>query len=210
VTQAQFPAGGVEMRDPVWDPWSPDEVAHRLARVAARWYVAAGWALDLWRGRQTRPHEDMEIGVPAAAFDDVRQALAGYAFDVVGSGRRWPLSNAALRYTHQTWVREPATGVYRLDVFREPHDGDTWICRRDRTIRRPYPEIIQHTADGIPFLAPEIVLLFKAKGTRPKDERDFTEALPRLDPPCRTWLGDMLVRLHPDHPWLDRIRTCAR
>jgi hypothetical protein len=29
----------------------------------------------------------------------------------------------------QTWVRERDTGVYRLDIFREPHDGDTWIRR---------------------------------------------------------------------------------
>jgi len=36
---------------------------------------------------------------------------------------------------HQTWVREPGTNVYRLDIFREPHSGDTWICRRDATIR---------------------------------------------------------------------------
>ena len=205
MTQAQFPAGGVEMRDPVWDPWSPDEVAHRLARVAARWYVAAGWALDLWRGRQTRPHEDMEIGVPAAAFDDVRQALAGYAFDVVGSGRRWPLSNAALRHTHQTWVREPATGVYRLDVFREPHDGDTWICRRDPSIRRAYADVFAETADGVPYVRPEIVLLFKAKSVRDKDTADWDGTRPLLSADQRAWLARALELVHPGHPWLDAL-----
>ncbi len=31
----------------------------------------------------------------------------------------------------------PATEDYLLYVFREPHDGDTWICRRDQTICLP-------------------------------------------------------------------------
>ena len=75
-----------------------------------------------------------------------------------------------LAATHQTWLRDPATGNYLLDVFREPHDGDTWICRRDETIRLPYRDIIHHTQDGIPYLAPELVLLFKAKHARPKDQ----------------------------------------
>jgi hypothetical protein len=30
--------------------------------------MAAGWALDLCRGVQTREHGDIEIAVPAAAF----------------------------------------------------------------------------------------------------------------------------------------------
>ena len=39
---------------------------------------------------------------------------------------------------YQTWLRDPATGNYLLDVFREPQpDGDTWICRRDERIRFP-------------------------------------------------------------------------
>jgi hypothetical protein len=64
MTDTGVPAGGVEVIDPVWNPWQPDEVAGRLASVDAPWYVAAGWALDLWRGRQRRAHADIEIGIP--------------------------------------------------------------------------------------------------------------------------------------------------
>ena len=49
-------------------------------------------------------------------------------------------------------MREPATGLWRLDIFREPHDEDTWICRREESIRLPYAEVIEHTAARIPFL----------------------------------------------------------
>lgn len=168
----QLPAGGIELSpaeiealDARWSShWTPGEVARRLAGIATPWCVAAGWALDLFRGRQTREHGDIEIAIPAAHFPEVRDRFPGYLFDAVGSGRIW--QNAApnvLAATHQTWLRDPATGNYLLDVFREPHDGDTWICRHDETIRIPYRDIIHHTHDGIPYLTPELVLLFKAK-----------------------------------------------
>ena len=63
--------------------------------------------------------------------------------------------------------REPATGIYRLDIFREPHDGDIWICRREDSIRLPYDRIILTSIEGVPYLVPEVVLLFKAAHRRP-------------------------------------------
>jgi hypothetical protein len=102
-------------------------------------------------------------------------------------------------------VREPATGVYRADIFREPHDGSTWICRRDETIRLPYQQIIRRTPAGIPYLVPEIVLLFKAKHVRPKDAADFEATLPLLRPAAVEWLRDTLARVHPGHAWLGAL-----
>ena len=153
---------------------------------------------------QTREHGDLEIGVPAGSFDAVRSALAGYEFDVVGGDNlRWPVDSPAFHQMHQTWVREPATGVYRLDIFREPHDGDIWICRRDDSIRLPYARIISVTPAGIPYLAPEIVLLFKAKWSLlAKNEADFAGVLPLLTAAKRAWLRRSLIRVHPGHPWI--------
>jgi hypothetical protein len=200
-----LPPGGIEVTDPPWQPWSPLEVAARLAEVDIRWCVAAGWALDLYRGGVSREHEDLEIAVPAGSFPLVRAALADFEFDVVGSGHIWPLESPAFAVTFQTWVREPLTGVYRLDVFRDPHDGDTWICRRDESIRLPYEQVIEITSDGVPFMAPEIVLLFKAKHARPKDEADFAGTLDALGAAQRAWLADALARVHPGHPWLQLL-----
>ena len=204
---APVPPGGeaISLDDVTWQAWHPAEAAERLAQVRAPWCVAGGWALDLFRGAVSREHEDLEIAVPIGDFGQVRQALSGFAFDVVGSGRRWPVDDPAFDVIHQTWVREPATGIYRLDVFREPHDGDTWICRRDPTIRRPYAELVVRTSDGIPYLVPEVVLLFKAKHSRAKDEQDFEGILPLLDVAQVAWLQGALRQVHPDHRWLRRL-----
>jgi hypothetical protein len=139
----------------------------------------------------------------AASFPEVRNRFPGYIFDAAGSGRIWEDATPdVLAATHQTWLRDPATDDYLLDVFREPHDGDTWICRRDETIRLPYGDIIHHTHDGIPHLAPELVLLFKAKHARRKDQADFDATVPHMTPAQRETLTDLLAHAHPGHPWL--------
>jgi hypothetical protein len=176
-------------------------MADRLAGLDLPWCVAAGWALDLFRGVQTRPHADVEIAVPAAGFDRVAACFDDCDFYVAHDGAVIPATADAMKVSHQTWAWEKATGRWRFDVFREPHDGDVWVCRRDHRIRRPYVEVIQRTLDGIPYLAPEIVLLFKAKNPRDKDEADFRGVLPLLDRGQRLWLDDALAVISPTHPW---------
>ena len=210
----QLPGGGIELSpaeiealDARWSSsWTPSEVARRLAGVAAPWCVAAGWALDLFRGTQTREHSDIEIAIPAASFPEVRDRFPGYIFDGAGSGRIWENATPdVLSAVHQTWLRDPATGDYLLDVFREPHDGDTWICRHDPTIRLPYSDIIHRTHDGIPYLAPELVLLFKARHARPKDRADFAATVPQMTPTQRETLAELIARAHPGHAWLAHL-----
>ncbi|RJQ81771.1 hypothetical protein D5S17_04145 [Pseudonocardiaceae bacterium YIM PH 21723] len=210
----QLPSGGVELSraeiealDARWSCcWTPREVAQRLAGIATPWCVAAGWALDLFRGTQTREHGDIEIAIPAAHFPEVSSRFPGYAFDAVSSGRIWENATPdVLAATHQTWLRDPGTGDYLLDVFREPGDGETWICRHDESIRLPYSETIHHSKDGIPYLAPELVLFFKAKHARPKDEADFNGTVPHLTPAQRRTLAELLAHTRPGHHWLANL-----
>ncbi|WP_063126202.1 hypothetical protein [Nocardia fusca] len=187
--------------DSLWQAWTPAEAAERLAGTAPCWYVAAGWALDLFVGGLGRAHSDLEIGVSSERFGEILNAFPGFEWDVVGDGCVWPFPEEA-DSQHQTWLREPTTGLYRLDVFREPYLGDRWVCRRDASITLPYDELILRTAEGIPYVIPEVVLLFKAKARRAKDESDFLRALPAMDRSRRSRLFGWLSRVHPGHPWL--------
>ncbi|SRR6266545_1408184 len=155
-------------------------------------------------------HGRWPIAVPAAYSPQVADRFADCGFWVPHEGELVPVATDALQASHQTWARELATGKWRLDVFREPHDGQVWICRRDPRIRRPYAEIIERTPDGIPFLAPEIVLLFKAKLPRDKDEADFHAVLPKLNPRRRHWLANALEMISPAHPWHAVLTASAR
>jgi hypothetical protein len=191
-----------------WDPWLPQTMAERLDGVAFPWFVAGGWALDLFRGATTRDHEDLEIALPAGTFPQLTPLFPDMVFWVPqGEGRLAPMTPVTLAgESHQTWAWDRTAGSWRFDVFREPHDGHTWICRRDAQIRLPYPEIVRRTADGVPYLVPEIVLLFKAKAVRRKDAADFDGVLPLLTAAQRAWLDGALGVVHPDHPWRARLR----
>ena len=198
------------MADFSWRSWTPEEVVRRLRDVDVPWAFVGGWALDLFRGSVSRDHEDVEIAVPKASFWAIRDALPELEFTIVGAGRKWLLSDdVAFAMTHQTWGRDPASGDYVIDVFREPHDGDVWICRRDPSIRMPYAELFRRNADGLPYTIPEVVLLFKAKAARAKDEQDLEGVLPLLSPSSKSWLRDAMERVHPGHPWITRIRRVS-
>jgi hypothetical protein len=194
--------------DAEWEHWRPVEVAARLANIDAPWCVAAGWAIDLFLGRERREHEDLEIAVPSTRFGEVTAALGELDLYVVGPATAVLVADAGklLDNYHQTWGLDRSANVWRVDVFREPSDGDTWICRRDETIRLPYAELIEHTEDGIPYVRPEVVLLFKAKAARPKDEGDLAAVLPRLEPSRQRWLAETIELVHPGHFWLAELR----
>jgi Aminoglycoside-2''-adenylyltransferase len=189
-----------------WDAWHPSEVAQRLSAVAAPWCVTAGWAIDLFLGRQTRAHEDIEIAVPEHAFSEIRDALAEFEFFAIGDGLAHPIDEHTLARHYQTWVREPDTGAWRLDVMREPWEGDTWVFRRDPRVSRASSRVIARAPDGIPYAAPEVALLYKAKALREKDQADFEHVLPRLEREQRAWLADALALVHAGHVWLEPLR----
>ena len=88
-----------------------------------------------------------------------------------------------------------------LDFLLEEADGDRWCFRRQPAIARPLAEIGASTARGVPFIRPEIALLYKAKHLRFKDHRDFEASAPTLDAAARAWLATALAQAHPGHPW---------
>ena len=68
---------------------------------------------------------------------------------------------------------------------------------------------MRRTAAGLPYLAPELALLFKSKNTgnrpRPEDQADFERACPLLDPEQRAWLRWALAAVDPGHVWIDAL-----
>ena len=189
--------------------WTPEQAAEMLAGVTAPWAVAGGWAIDLWLGARTREHEDLEIAVPAAFFPEVRarvETLGLLLFDIVdGEVLALPPSAAPHPRMHQTWVMDPAVDGWRMDIFREPGDAATWVYRRTGELSAPRTWASGRTAGGIPYVAPQIVLLFKAKAQREKDEADFANVMPKLSPEARDWLANSLRIIHPGHDWIDRL-----
>lgn len=80
--------------------------------------------------------------------------------------------------------------AFRIELWRTPaHSNEAVDARR--------------TGDGIPYVIPEVFLLFKAKYLRDKDEADFGRVLPELDSTQRSRLRAWLSHVHPGHRWID-------
>ncbi len=86
---------------------------------------------------------------------------------------------------------------------------DVWRYRREPFILRAKERMSLTSQNGIPYLAPELVLLFKSKNTsdheRPKDQLDFERALPHLEPERRAWLYWALMATDSNHAWIRQL-----
>lgn len=91
-----------------------------------------------------------------------------------------------------------------LDLTISEGDDDHWVYRRDPELRVPWSEAVLADERGIPYLAPDLQLLFKSHDHREKDDRDFAEILPELDPHQRQRLLDNLPQ---DHPWRREVES---
>lgn len=186
-----------------WRPWHPTELARRLSGISKPWCVVGGWALDLWHGRQTRDHEDLEFTILRDDFKAFRHVLKGMQFNTVASGmiEHLQADKEPEAEISQIWCLDVQQRCWRVDMMIEPGTPYLWVYKRDPAITRPRAEMVAVTPDGLPYLKPAAVLLFKAKYRRDKDELDFANALPRLEPSERAWLKACLATAHPRHEW---------
>jgi GNAT superfamily N-acetyltransferase len=186
----------------------PEEVHHILRDFGRPWGIAGGWALDLFLGRVTRKHADIEVAIFREDQLALREYLSsrGWSFEYVRSGELfpWPASQKLILPIHEIWCSNSIGPLSRLEVLLNERESDEFVFRRNSHIRAPVSRtFVTRSGDGIPFLAPEIVLLYKSKNaTDSKEQLDFVNALDSLGTEVRQRLSDALTIIDPGHPWL--------
>jgi hypothetical protein len=183
----------------------PADAARVLVPSAVPWWVSGGWAIELFVGRRTRPHADLDIGVWRDDFPRMTAALPDWEFHQAKGGLLTPLApgEPLAKSTQTAWGRRRGD-LWSLEVLVEDRDGGTWTYRRDCRVRRPESEVV-HDAGGFRAIRPEIQLLYKSKDVRAKDQADFDLAAPALDPAARAWLAAALRTASLGHPWIARL-----
>ena len=176
-----------------------------LAALPCPWAIASGWAIDLHLGRVTREHHDVDVAVYRHDQAEVHATLraAGWSLEKVVEGRpeRWDGERIDLP-VHEVHARRRDGEPAHLELLLTEGDAACWRYRRAPEISRPRAQAELVSPDGIPFLSPEVVLLFKSTRRRSRDELDFAACLPSLAPEPRAWLLAALASLDPAHPWL--------
>lgn len=192
-----------------WDALSPEGVRTLFDGFGAPWWIAGGWAIDLFLGRQTREHGDIDLAVLRSDQPRLQRHLRDWDVNVAHDGALTPWADGdwlvAPRW--QFWVRRNADAAWAFEVFLEDSRDGEWRFRRDQSIALPLERFGAATAEGIPIIAPEIALLYKA-ARAPENERnrrDFAAAAPALDAAARAWLRDALAALYPGHEWIEQL-----
>lgn len=187
----------------------PLKVAALMRGFEPDWFVAGGWAIDLFLGRETRPHGDIEIAIFRRDQIVLRNHLDGWLLNkaVDGELADWNEGEFLELPAHEIHCFNERAEPPFLEVLLNEADERDWIFRRDGRITKPLSELsLTATADpGVKFLRPEIVLLYKSKNPREKDERDFQAAVENLDAESRQWLKNALSVCCAEHHWSERL-----
>jgi hypothetical protein len=191
-----------------WEPLTPQELARELDGFDRPWWLVGGWAIEAATGFR-REHEDTDISilhtdVPAFVehLRDRRHVWNNVGGVLHPLGGRWSTVDEP---ASQLWLRADAGSPWVLDVPLTPARDGWWTNKFLDGHVAPLESVTRTGPDGIRYLLPEIVLAFKARLRRPKDDPDLEATLPVLTPEARAWLRSAILELAPDHPWLSRL-----
>ena len=188
-----------------WAPLDPAGLAEVMDGFARPWWIVGGWSIEAFTG-VAREHEDVDLSILAC---DV-QALRAHVGD---EWTLWNIHNGVLspldeRHPEvqdprsQIWFRRGAAEPWVVDLPITPDVDGLWTSKRDPEHVAPLEEVTWVHTDGIRYLRPEIVLLYKAVLLRPKDDRDLAVTWPLLAADRQAWLRGAVERLYPGHAWL--------
>jgi len=192
-----------------WDPLSVETTVEILNKARFRWWFCGGRSLELHLGKSWRDHADTDVGINRMSAIFLPSVLSGWDIHLAAAGRLQPWTSgepdAALQQNN-LWCRREIRGPWLLDVIIGEGDEEFWIYRRDSSIRCDWAEAVLLTHDGLPYLAPELQLLFKSKDHREKDDIDARTVIPELEDKRRGRLAELLAK---EHPWQELIASSS-
>jgi hypothetical protein len=185
----------------------PAMVAKIMGGFNRPWFIAGGWAIDLYLEQVTRPHNDIEIAIYRNDQLNLQSFLSDWdLIKVVPSPEMhnevWSKGEYLELPVHEIRALRRNDDPGELEILLNETRNDRWVFRRNQNITLPLSRIGIYALDSIPCLCPEIVLLFKAKDPMPKDEADFFRVFNKLNNDQCKWLFNAIQLCHPGHPWL--------
>jgi hypothetical protein len=193
-----------------WLPISMKEIYQIFSKIPAFWCIAGGEVLDLHFGKKSREHSDIDVVIYREQQQDVYQSLSSeWLLYKAGRGKVVPWEDGEfLESINDVWVSKNANSPWSFQIMFLDNVHDDWIYRRERSIKKLKSSIYLRTSEGIPYLKPEIQLLYKAGSSkvREKDFKDFQTMLPFLSTQEKNWLKHSLHKQFPEgHTWIEYL-----
>jgi len=113
-------------------------------------------------------------------------------------------------YTYQARKWHVQDDIEFIELAFDKKEGSEYVARENPRIARSMDKAILYR-DGIPYLAPEIILFYKTDRyssenayAKPRTAADFQAIMPILPEESKAWLLDAIKTAYPDGtPWLE-------
>ncbi|HJF33245.1 MAG TPA: hypothetical protein K8V56_15900 [Sporosarcina psychrophila] len=176
-----------------------------MSEFNEQWGIAGGWAIDLFIGKQTRHHSDIEVALFREDQHKLKKALSDWSFEKVVKGELISWGEEWLELpVHEIHGVHKQTGE-RLEVLLNDTRDSEWVFRRESSISFLKSSFFLNSNEGIPYLHPAVVLLYKARNARKKDHTDFLAAKDFLKIEDKNWLRQALQMHIPEHTWIPEL-----
>lgn len=186
----------------------PQLVGKLLRDLPCPWYACGGWALDLFLGRVTRVHKDVDVAIARTDQIAVQRYLQerGWRLEKVHGGRRepWRDGEKLPLPIHGVWCWNENHQPTFIELLLNEIDAQQFRYRRDPSVVLPRSRVGVQASVGVPILAPEIVLLYKSAAAGESDD-DFRKSVGALSKASRRWLRSALERGYGTHPWVAHL-----
>ena len=193
--------------------------------------VCGGHAIDLFLGKKTRPHKDLDVVVFWEDRDKTIEFMLKNKWDVYepcGTEYLHKINNiiSQKRLRSNIWCVKPDnrhytfsekdTDMYAVEfddseqteldyiefLFNTRNEG-YFFYSRNYDIKLELNTVI-YKKDNIPYIAPELVLLYKSTAAEQVEyQLDFENTLSKMNEQQIKWLNDSLKIMYPKgHIWL--------
>jgi hypothetical protein len=185
-----------------------ERVGALLGDLRCEWQVCGGWAIDLYLGRVTRAHKDIDVSIARGCQLEVRDYMLrrGWRLEKALDGELTPWQDGEFlsKPFHAVWCRNEAHDPGFVELLLDDIDDETFRFRRDPSLTMARERMSFKTRTGLPVLAPELVLLYKSNAAEEYAE-DFRNAVGALDAEGRAWLKGALEKVYARHPWAEEL-----
>lgn len=120
-----------------WSPSSIAELAEIFNRIGIRWWISGGWAIDLYLGRQTRKHEDIDVQILRADQLTMQSRLNDWQLYKTNQPglAPWPKGEYLNPPVNCIWAKRSGNSPWTFEVMFMEGTPTDWIYRRTPEIR---------------------------------------------------------------------------
>jgi len=205
-----------------------------LGDLKAKWCFCGGWAIDLFVGKESRPHKDLDIMVFKKDLQETIAYMEQSGWTVEAPTRQgflpvdadnfeefeydnlWCMNNhypldylkvdeqSAYNFYH--YERDEQKDVDFIEILLNSSEKGYFVYGPNPGIRLDVRKAV-YSFEGQPFLAPEIVLLYKSKYLSEDNQADFDLVIPKMNDEQKLWLIEALKNEYGlDHPWVEMLK----